>query len=102
MTLVTGAPVCVLPNPYKRSGIRLDRFSEPTDVIRHFQSERTGRCAIRWRPHGRESRGGRQSAPPAIVPGVHERYGPVPALGEHDVAIRREFAPRGESVIAGG
>ena len=40
-------------------------------------------------------------APPAVVPGVHERYGPVPTLGQHDAAIRREFAPRGDAVDAG-
>lgn len=30
-------------------------------------------------------------APPPIVPGVEERFGPVPALGEHDAAVRAEF-----------
>lgn len=32
-------------------------------------------------------------APPPVVPGIEERYGPVPALGEHDALVRREFAP---------
>ena len=31
-------------------------------------------------------------APPAIVPGATEHYGPVPELGEHDAAVRGEFA----------
>lgn len=30
-------------------------------------------------------------APPPIVPGVEERFGAVPALGEHDAAVRAEF-----------
>ena len=30
-------------------------------------------------------------APPAIAVGETERYGPVPALGEHDAAVRAEF-----------
>lgn len=31
-------------------------------------------------------------APPPVVPGVDERYGAVPEVGEHDAAIRAEFA----------
>jgi len=30
-------------------------------------------------------------APPPIVPGIEERYGAVPEVGEHDAAIRDEF-----------
>ncbi len=31
-------------------------------------------------------------APPPIVPGIEERYGAVPDIGEHDAAIRAEFS----------
>jgi len=33
-------------------------------------------------------------APPPIVPGVEERYGAVPDLGQHDERVRAEFAPQ--------
>jgi crotonobetainyl-CoA:carnitine CoA-transferase CaiB-like acyl-CoA transferase len=31
-------------------------------------------------------------APPPVVPGTEERYGPVPDVGEHDERVRAEFA----------
>lgn len=34
-------------------------------------------------------------APPALVDGTPRALGPVPAIGEHDAAIRREFARHG-------
>lgn len=39
-------------------------------------------------------------APPAIVDGERTRLKPVPALGAHDEALRREFAPAARSVRA--
>ncbi len=35
----------------------------------------------------------RIAAPPALHDGAAPRLGPVPGIGEHDAAIRREFAP---------
>ena len=37
-------------------------------------------------------------SPAAVVAGRTDTYGPVPALGEHDDSLRREFSEDGETV----
>jgi crotonobetainyl-CoA:carnitine CoA-transferase CaiB-like acyl-CoA transferase len=67
------------------AGIACGRLSEMDDLIAHPQR----RTVTVGTPGGPVEMMG----PGALFPGLEERYGPVPAIGEHTAALRAEFAP---------
>ena len=71
------------------AGIAYGRLSDLDDLIGHPQNRLVGVA----------TEGGTVEllAPGAVVSGQEARFGPVPTLGQHDRALRREFGGSGEA-----
>ena len=69
----------------EQAGLAFGRLNEVSGLSEHPQLRRVEVAT----PHGPAH----IPAPPAIRDGQHAQLGPVPALGDHTLALRAEFAP---------